>query len=280
MTFDDISGNDLVIQRITAAASRGELPHACIIEGDARVDKPLVAKCIAKAVLCGASPGTGCATCDTCRKIDSGSYEDVLIAEADVKGEMGVRSVKDEKLDILQDDLRKKPFAGERKVAIIHEADTMTPRAQNRFLKTLEEPMPGTIILLLSDNAENLPQTIRSRCVVYRFNPFRSPAYADLMAEAEDLAHQWVNGAPFYTLKAKITALADERSNAYLLLDALEACLGQMLRNADTPADETKQAGVSRATRAIRAIEEARRAMRRNMATGYTLKHMILTMEE
>ena len=205
MTWDDITGNDRIIKRITSAATRGRVPHACVIEGDARVDKSLIAACFAKALLCETRPGVGCGSCAICRKIDRGGHEDVVIAEADGN------SVKDEAIEALQEKLKKKPFAGERSVAVIRDADTMTRRAQNRLLKTLEEPHPGTAILLLSENVENLEKTILSRCVVYRFAPFFTPEYGDFMEDAEALAEMLLTKAPFYKAKAKMMALADGR---------------------------------------------------------------------
>ena len=57
---------------------------------------------------------------------------------------------------------------GDRNIAVIKDADTLTVRAQNRLLKTLEEPFEGTVIMLLSENRENLLDTIKSRCIMYR----------------------------------------------------------------------------------------------------------------
>ena len=76
-------------------------------------------------------------------------------------------SVKDEQISKLQAELQKKPL-GERNLAVIKDADTMTKRAQNRILKTLEEPYEGTVIFLLSENRENIIDTVKSRCVIYR----------------------------------------------------------------------------------------------------------------
>ena len=56
---------------------------------------------------------------------------------------------------LLQERLSKKPYYGDRNIAIIKDADTMTAKAQNRLLKTLEEPHPGTVIILLSKNILN-----------------------------------------------------------------------------------------------------------------------------
>ena len=73
----------------------------------------------------------------------------------------------DEQISKVQSDIKKKPME-ERHMVVIQDADTMTLRAQNRLLKTLEEPFEGTVMILLSENRENLLETIKSRCVLYR----------------------------------------------------------------------------------------------------------------
>ena len=79
------------------------------------------------------------------------NHEDIFYVRKDGN------SIKDENMSALQERLKNKPL-GERNIAIVEDADTMTLRAQNRILKTLEEPPSGTVIILLSENTE-------SRCV-------------------------------------------------------------------------------------------------------------------
>ena len=270
MIWSDVSGNERITQRIAATIKRGRLPHGCIIEGASCVDKTLIAKRFAKALLCGDRPGIGCDACAVCQKINRDAHEDVLCAEGDEN------SVKDEEIEALQEKLKRKPFAGERNIAIIKNADGMTRRAQNRLLKTLEEPIPGTVLLLLSENVENLEKTILSRCAVYRFAPFRVPTHEDWMEEAEALAQMLLDGAPFYQAKIKMTALADDKENACKLLDAMETVYGNALRKKDG----SPEAGAPmRLKQAILAIEEARRDLRRGGPMGYTLKNLLLAME-
>ena len=69
-------------------------------------------------------------------------------------------------------------------MVVIKDADTMTLRAQNRLLKTLEEPFEGTVMILLSENRENLLETIKSRCVLYRIEGEKQETAAGESAEA------------------------------------------------------------------------------------------------
>ena len=88
---------------------------------------------------------------------------------------------------------------GGRNIAILEDADTMTVRAQNRFLKTLEEPQPGTVIMLLSENSRMLLPTIRSRCVRVRVGGLRGSSADDrLTALAGEFIDMAVRGEYFF----------------------------------------------------------------------------------
>ena len=74
----------------------------------------------------------------------------------------------------------------------------MTLRAQNRLLKTLEEPPGEAVIILLSENMENLVQTVQSRCVKYRINYFGTESYDFMMDKARRTA-RWLSRARRFT---------------------------------------------------------------------------------
>jgi DNA polymerase-3 subunit delta' len=76
-----------------------------------------------------------------------------------------------------------KPARGPRKVAIVDDADDLNDEAANAFLKTLEEPPPGAVLILIGTSAEVQLQTIVSRCQVVRFDPLPAPDIADLLRE-------------------------------------------------------------------------------------------------
>ncbi|MGN1144596.1 MAG: hypothetical protein ACI4SU_08505, partial [Anaerovoracaceae bacterium] len=178
MSLNNWKADEKLVTRITGSILAGNVFHAYIIEGDTCVDKLAFAKDMVKAILCTERPGVGCGSCISCRKIDHGNYEDLYFIESD-----GL-SVKDEPVFALQEKLKRKPTAGDRNLAIIKDADTMTTRAQNRLLKTLEEPPEGTVIFLLSENKDNLLETIRSRCVTYRLNSLETDLQAGAMEGA------------------------------------------------------------------------------------------------
>lgn len=267
MILSDIGGNDKLVEKLKFLSQSGNISHAYILEGEASIDKAMVANCFIKSILCETNKGYGCYTCPACKKIEHGNHEDVIYVEADGK------SIKDEAIEELQARLKKKPFFGDRNIAIIKDADTMTIRAQNRLLKTLEEPPSGTILILLSDNSENLVQTILSRCVLFRVYPFETVEYREIRKNAEELVELLRKGSPFYLLKAKIKEMAAEKEDALKLLDAME------LTYRDLAIGDTKESRIHRKTdiyNAVSLIEETRRDLQRGISTNYAMKNLLI----
>lgn len=267
MTFNDFAGNEKIIGRLQNAITCGNISHAYILEGDRCIDKRLLAECFAKAVLCAEQPGFGCDHCRICNKISHGNHEDLHYVEADGN------SIKDEMIEDLQEKLRRKPLGGDRNIAIVQDADTMTLRAQNRLLKTLEEPPAGAVILLLSENTENLAQTILSRCVIYRLHYGGEGDYGDLAEAAQKLADLFLENAPFYKVKAELYPFLDSRESGFRLLDALERIYGALAAGRHEKSRLYRREDIFRA---VSSIEETRRSLQRGVAIGYALKKMAL----
>lgn len=267
MILKEIDGNDKLIERLKYLSTSGNLFHAYVFEGDSCVDKVLLADCFIKAILCEENKGDGCEECITCNKINHGNHEDIIYIDADGK------SIKDEAVEELQTRIKKKPFFGDRNIVVIKHADTMTIRAQNRLLKTLEEPPQGTIIILLSENIENLVQTILSRCVVFRVNPFETLEYGEIKEQAQLLVKMLLNKEAFYLVKSKLNEFAEDKDSAMKLLDSME------LIYRDLTIINTKESRNYKKDyiyKAVELIEEARRDLQRGISTGYAMKNLIV----
>ncbi len=247
-------------ERLNRAIANGNISHAYIFEGDYTVDKTAFAMNFVKSVLCDSG---GCGECAVCRKIDNGNYEDLFIISPE-------NSVKDEAIEKLQEKLKNKPFAGSRNIAVIENADTMTRWAQNRLLKTLEEPPCGTVIILLADNIENFLPTILSRCAVYRLESTGRQTEAGTLSKATELEKMIYEEEPFYVLKAYAEKLAKDRRETMAVLD----CLEKIYR--DFIIDGSVKYSSSSIYSSISAIEEARRKILKNMNISYALKEMII----
>lgn len=122
------------------------------------------AKLLAQKAICQNPDLAPCGFCPACRKIERGTHPDVV--EIFPTG----ASVKIEQVRGLILKLAEKPMESMRSIFIIHNADTMTPQAQNSLLKTLEEPIGDSICILLSDNLKKLLPTVVSRCQVLDFS--------------------------------------------------------------------------------------------------------------
>ncbi|MCQ4637989.1 hypothetical protein NE619_14730 [Anaerovorax odorimutans] len=266
MSFDRIKGNEKLKERLSAAIRSGNISHAYIFEGEAMLDKKAFAEAFIKAVLCKEAPGIGCDSCVICSKIDHGNHEDLIYVQADGS------SIKDEAIETLQERLKTKPY-GERTAAIINDADTMTLRAQNRLLKTLEEPAEGTILILLSENIENLTQTILSRCVKFRLNYFGEESYEGMLDKAREVADMLLAGQPFYKRKEAVADIMKDSGQTYAFLDALEKVYRDFLIE---NTQEGRLYKKSQIYRNVDLIEQARRQIQRGVAKSYALKDLMI----
>ena len=247
-------------EKIKRSIATGRISHAYIFEGSSISNKTEVARSFLKAV-------SGVSNLETCPDY----YEVRAVAE---KGR-SVRSIKDQELEELQSNLKMKP-QGERNIALIYDADLMTVRAQNRFLKTLEEPTPGTVMILLSENTENLLETIRSRCVIYRFYDSASEI-EESDSELEEMAIDLVSSDTFHDAKKSLAGTVKTREDAYRFLDILQLKYRDIMTGKDR-----RYGSVSRdeAIRIIEEIESTRRALNSNAIVGYAVKHLVLKIQE
>ncbi len=271
MGFENIRGNEALLQRLRQTIQSENIPHAWLIEAPASVNKASFATAFAQALLCQEKPGVGCGSCPLCRRIAEGSHLDITRIGATGKGDSTMLSVRDEAVKQLQDRLSKKPVEGARSMAIIENADSMTPRACNRFLKTLEEPAPGTVILLLVENANSLPATIRSRCIQIRLNPWEDQAILPCWEDAQRILSLLLDCAPYYALKEASLSYGEDRQKAYQLLDALEEAAGARLGQ-ERPFTERQ-----RLYRIIEACEGAGHELRRGDRPATAIRKMLLT---
>lgn len=266
MSLNNLSKNRKTAERLSRAVRAGRVSHAYLFEGDTNTDKIAFTKEFVKAILCEEEPGAGCDSCITCRKIDHDNHEDVVYAEG--LGKTG--AVLDEEIEEIQHRLSMKPN-GSRNIAVIPGADTMTRRAQNRFLKTLEEPPEGTVIILLAENREGLLQTIVSRCVSFSLND-TDPDEEARLAGVSELCGMLFSGRPFYETSGKADELISDKDSALSVLDGIESYIGDIIRNEEKLRDHKRE----NIYNAVEAVEEARRFIKRGVSHNYAVNRMIL----
>ena len=168
--FSSILGHRRLISLVSRAIARETLPPALLLAGPAGVGKRRAAMAIACAVNCLQPRSTSewerdaCGECASCRRIMRGVHPDVIVIEPGDTGSIKIDQVRD-----VVDRAGYRPFEGRRRVVVIDEADALMPAAQNALLKTLEEPPPASIFLLVSSIPDALLPTVRSRCPRIRF---------------------------------------------------------------------------------------------------------------
>ena len=271
MLLEDITGNEKIVVRLGEAAISGNLFHAYIFEGDSSIDKVGMVKAFIKAIFCTNNKGEGCSSCISCRKIDDGNYEDIHFAEA------AGASIKDEIVSDILRNLKNKPVGGNRNIAIIKDADTMTVKAQNRLLKTLEEPPEGTVIFLLSENSERLLQTVRSRCLLMRLEPTVCAAEEDIEILAREIAAMLRDRKTFKEVRDVLSDILTDKENGrrktLIFLDVLERFYRDAMVGIDRDSGEYDRRYVCEA---IGHVETARKDIQINIAYSYALKNMII----
>lgn len=162
-----IIGQDKAIISLKRSFSEGRLSHAYLFVGPKHVGKIMLSINLAQALNC-LSEDRPCGECSPCRRIASGNYPDVQLIQLAQNQEneqvparkaISVNQIRD-----LQYNVNLKPYEGGYRVIIIDGAEYMSDGAANSLLKTLEEPPPSTVFILLTVDKGSLLPTILSRC--------------------------------------------------------------------------------------------------------------------
>jgi len=185
--FADIFGQDTTIAWLKQAYASNRLPHAMLFAGPIGVGKGTTALAVATLFLCEKPSGTDpCGHCDSCRLMsaaDEPNHPDFhRVYRQLIRREKKTSVARDLAIDTIRDHVVRpaglKASMARGKVFVIEEADTMNLAAQNALLKTLEEPIGRTLIILLTDQPGALLPTIRSRCQLVRFLPLNQDLVA------------------------------------------------------------------------------------------------------
>lgn len=161
--FDDLVGQDALVQTLTNAIKNNRLHHAYILTGIRGVGKTTTARIIAKALNCIGMDGKSgptihpCGVCENCKAITEGRHIDVM--ELDAASHTGVDDIRE-----ILDGVRYKPTNARYKIYIIDEVHMLSKSAFNALLKTLEEPPSHVKFIFATTEIRKVPVTILSRC--------------------------------------------------------------------------------------------------------------------
>jgi DNA polymerase-3 subunit gamma/tau len=179
-TFEDIRGDQQVVDVLKAAVKQGKVAHAYLFAGGRGTGKTSTARILARAL----------------------NTSDNDIYEMDAASNRGIDEVRE-----LREGVATLPFESKYKFYIIDEAHALTRDAWGALLKTLEEPPEHVVFVLATTELEKVPETILSRCQVFNF---KKPTHETLKALALDVAKQ--EGAPLSPAGAELIAMAGEGS--------------------------------------------------------------------
>ncbi|MGO1501021.1 MAG: DNA polymerase III subunit gamma/tau [Marinobacter sp.] len=160
-TFEDMVGQEHVLQALIHALENQRLHHAYLFTGTRGVGKTTIGRLLARCLNCetGITPHP-CGTCSSCREIQEGRFVDLI--EIDAASRTGVDDMRE-----LTDNVQYAPSRGRYKVYLIDEVHMLTNQSFNAFLKTLEEPPEHVKFLLATTDPQKLPVTVLSRCLQF-----------------------------------------------------------------------------------------------------------------
>jgi len=184
-----IIGHDKVVEQFRRALRRGRLGSSFLFAGPAGIGKRSFAVKFAQALLCEKHPEEAldpCEHCPGCIQVIAGTHPDFqLVAKPDDKSfiplELLIGDKEHRRREGLCHHIALKPRAGGRKIAVVDDADYLNAEGANALLKTLEEPPPRSVLILIGASPARQLPTIRSRCQLIRFQPLDAESLAQLL---------------------------------------------------------------------------------------------------
>jgi DNA polymerase-3 subunit delta' len=202
MAFKDFPGQEQGVELLQRSLERGRLAHGYLFTGHQLDQLEGLARTLAKTLNClhpvkrGGVAVDCCDRCLSCQKIEHGNHADVFWVRPESKlRQIRIRQIvrrENSPSRVLLDAVNLKPTESQYKVAIIVAADRMNEEAANAFLKTLEEPPPHSVLILLTTEPQRMLETILSRCLRLNFaaeGPQQlAPAQLEWLATFSDMA--------------------------------------------------------------------------------------------
>lgn len=179
--WDEVLGHQQNKEFLQKLLKPGSRPHALLFYGMGGIGKKMLALHFAKTFLCKSEAKKPCGICESCRLMDiennSFAHPDFYLLTAEEAG----KDIKIEQVKEMAKQAAFAPVLSEHKVCIIDDAGQMTAEAANSLLKLLEEPPPGWLFILITQQAERLLPTVLSRVVRLRFDAPDSSAVQQIL---------------------------------------------------------------------------------------------------
>ena len=165
MGFEGLLGNERLRENLSRSVRSDRIAHFYVISGPAGSGKHTLARLLAAAILCKGQEKP-CLSCPACRKVLSGAHPDFITVDDPEKKIVPVDLIRQARADMFV-----RPNEADRKIYLFPRGHNMEPPSQNALLKVLEEPPEYGVFLLLTENAEKLLPTVRSRATELSLQP-------------------------------------------------------------------------------------------------------------
>jgi DNA polymerase-3 subunit delta' len=255
-----IVGHDRAVQGLADAVNAGRVSHAYLLTGPEGVGRTALALALTRTLNCTAEPvARPCNTCDNCRRLLHGAHPDVTIVNREWQDttigrprsspDRQRQNISIDAIRYLRQDIVTRPILGRWKVQIIDEADRFSNDAPDAFLKTLEEPPPYAVIILIATTADSVSETIRSRCQLIELGTVARDviqqtltergADAGIAAQIARAAHGRIAWA--IRMAENPTALAKRRERVEEAFEHLTTPLGRIALSGTVARDYSKR---------------------------------------
>lgn len=190
--FENIIGNDEIKEELKKTINTKKIANSYIFSGIEGIGKRQLAREFAKNIMC--LQGGDCKdTCESCKKFEEKSnpnYEEINSNEYK-KDIITIDQIREK----IVNKAYEKPIISNKKVYVINDADKMNEPAQNALLKTLEEPPHYVVIILIVSNDNAILPTIKSRCVIVKFNSLTNDEIKKIIGNVSDEELEILNGS-------------------------------------------------------------------------------------
>ena len=226
MSWHDIVGHDEVVEQFKTAVSRGRLASTFLFVGPLGIGKRTLALKLSQALLCETNPEHAldpCGHCPSCQQVAALTHPDMEVVckppdKNFIPVDLFIGDREHRRREGLCHNISLKPFRGGRKIAIIDDADYLNQEGANCLLKTLEEPPPKSLLILIGESEQKQLPTIRSRSQVVRFRALTNAQVRQLLlqhslVEDERLAEELSELS--YGSLARAMELVDEETRQF-----------------------------------------------------------------